>query len=363
LDSDRRLQSEQADGFPSGGWQILSTVRETLLQGCVIPAHPLALTADRKLDERRQRALTRYYLAAGAGGVAVGVHTTQFAIHNPNVGLLRPVLELAAKEVGDGRALKIAGICGDTRHAVAEAELAAGLGYQAGLVSLSAFAQAGIEELLAHVRAIAESLPVFGFYLQPSVGGRLLPYRFWREFVEIEQVVAIKIAPFNRYQTLDVVRAVLDSGRANEIALYTGNDDNIVLDLLTNFAFEGRQLRIVGGLLGQWAVWTHAAALHFSKLRRETGAGQPVSPEWLTLNAEWTDANGALFDVAHAFHGCIAGIHEILLRQGLLAGNWCLDPAEGLSPGQAEEIDRVCRAYPKLQDDAFVREHLDAWLR
>lgn len=331
--------------------------RTRLRQGMVIPAHPLALTAERKLDERRQRALTRYYVAAGAGGLAVGVHTTQFEIRLPQHDLLRPVLELAAEETRPTEVVRVAGIVGPTAQAVREAELAARLGYHAGLVSLAALREATVDQLIEHCRAVASVLPVFGFYLQPAVGGRLLPYAFWRRFAEIEGVVAIKIAPFNRYQTLDVLRGVVDAGRAGDIALYTGNDDTILADLLTPFRIGGEDVRIVGGLLGHWAVWTRRAAEIFARVR--TG---PASPELLTLAAEITDANAAFFDAAHAFSGCIAGLHEVLRRQGLLAGRWCLNPAEDLSPGQMEEIDRVYRAYPHLHDDAFVREHLDRWL-
>ena len=335
--------------------------RETLLQGVVIPAHPLALTAGRKLDERRQRALTRYYLAAGARGVAVGVHTTQFAIHDPKIGLYRPVLELALEELKAGDAIRVAGIAGRTPQAVLEARLAAELGYHAGLVSLAALAQATDGELLEHLRAVAEVIPVFGFYLQPAVGGRTLSFEFWRQFAEIGNVVAIKIAPFNRYQTLDVVRAVAASGREHEIALYTGNDDNILLDLATPFRMGGKTLLIRGGLLGHWAVWTRAAV---NLLRTVQAAGEQnaVPREWLSLAQEITDSNAAFFDAANGFHGCIAGIHEVLRRQGLLAGRWCLDPAEDLSHGQMEEIDRVYQAYPHLNDDGFVKEHMDEWL-
>ncbi|MFN7936182.1 MAG: dihydrodipicolinate synthase family protein [Bryobacteraceae bacterium] len=331
----------------------MSTVRERLQQGLAIPAHPLALDANRKLDERRQRALTRYYVAAGAGGVAVAVHTTQFAIRD--CGLLQPVLELAASEAGS--VLKVAGACGPTAQAVREAELAASLGYDAVLLSLAALREASIDELIAHSRTVAAVIPVIGFYLQPAVGGRLLPYSFWRRFAEIENVVAIKMAPFNRYQTLDVIRGVAASGRASEIALYTGNDDNIIGDLITPFEMEGVSLRIIGGLLGQWAVWTKRAAEMLGQIHAGKTDGM------LTLNAQLTDANGAVFDVANAFHGCIAGIHEILRRQGLLEGIWCLDPHEGLSPGQAEELSRVTHAYPHLTDDDFVRENVDRWLQ
>jgi dihydrodipicolinate synthase/N-acetylneuraminate lyase len=334
-------------------------IRRHLRQGHVVPAHPLALNAARKLDERRQRALTRYYLAAGAGGIAVGVHTTQFAIREPRFGLFQPVLELAIEEMRQHTVAKIAGVCGPTTQAMREAEVAASLGYDAALLSLGALRDASVPELIAHARAVAQTIPVIGFYLQPSVGGRPLPYGFWREFAKIENVVAIKIAPFNRYQTLDVVRAVVESGRAGEIALYTGNDDTIIADLLTRFDFGGREARIAGGLLGHWAVWTKAAVEQLSAIH---AIGDSVPASMLTLAQQVTDANAALFDPANQFHGCIAGLHEILRRQGLLEGRWCLDPDEDLSPGQNEEIDRVCRAYRHLSDDQFVQEHLGKWL-
>jgi dihydrodipicolinate synthase/N-acetylneuraminate lyase len=331
----------------------------------VIPAHPLALTAARKLDERRQRALTRYYLEAGAGGVAVGVHTTQFAIRRPGVGLYRPVLELAAEtaaqwEAGSGkRIVRVAGVIGPTRQAVREAESAAALGYHLGLLGLGALAGASDARLIAHARAVGDVIPLMGFYLQPAVGGRVLSYRFWRRLVELPSLMAIKIAPFNRYQTLDVVRAVADAGRAGEIALYTGNDDNILLDLLTPWPGG---VRMVGGLLGHWAFWTRSAVKDLGRAHRSI-RGRSVPLPLCRLASEITDANGAIFDAANGFRGCIPGIHEILRRQGLLRGRWCLDPKEELSPGQAREIDRVCRAYPHLADDEFVRQRLDGWMR
>jgi hypothetical protein len=335
-------------------------LREGLRSGLVIPAHPLALNSQRKLDERRQRALTRYYLGAGAGGIAVGVHTTQFAIREPRFGLLKPVLALAAEASHNRDVVKIAGVCGQRSQAIAEAELAAKLGYDAALLSLADLKDASIAQLLDHVRSIAELIPVFGFYLQPAVGGRLLPYEFWRKFLEIENVVAIKIAPFNRYQTLDVVRALAESGRSHEVSLYTGNDDNILNDLLTCFHFGTQPVRISGGLLGHWAVWTKTAVCHLALAQSHL---DQIPGTLLTLAQQITDANAAIFDPAHQFRGCIPGIHEILRRQGLLEGRWCLDPDEELSPGQSDEIDRVCRAYPHLQDDTFVQEHLDEWLR
>jgi dihydrodipicolinate synthase/N-acetylneuraminate lyase len=351
---------------------LASFVREKLLAGLVIPAHPLALTAERRLDERRQRALTRYYCAAGAGGVAVGVHTTQFAIRQPQVGLLAPVLELAVEtirafEQATGqRICKLAGVCGATAQAVAEAEFARAQGYDAGLLSLSGLASASQVELIAHCRRVAEVLPLVGFYLQPAVGGRLLAYEFWRAFLEIENVVAIKVAPFNRYHTLDVVRALAASGRQHEVALYTGNDDNIVADLLTDFRFslangEVRSLNFAGGLLGHWAVWTKRAVELLAEIQTARATGQALAV--LARSAEITDANAVLFDARHNFAGCIAGLHEVLRRQGLLAGRWCLDPQEDLSPGQAAEIDRLYAAYPHLRDDDFVAQHLERWLR
>ena len=335
--------------------------------GVVIPAHPLALNAKRQLDERRQRALSRYYIAAGAGGLAVGVHTTQFAIRDAKAGLFRPVLEIAAEEMARADGLvRIGGICGQTGQATREAGLLRDLGYHAGLLSLAAMKEADDAALLAHCRAVADIIPTVGFYLQPSVGGRMLPYSFWRGFVEIENVAAIKIAPFNRYQTIDVMRAVAEAGR-DDIALYTGNDDNIVVDLLTPYRFtvngEGVVKRFVGGLLGHWAVWTRNAVELLETCHRVVESGEPVSGELLARNVEVTDANAAFFDAAHGFAGCIAGIHEVLRRQRLLEGIWCLDPEEGLSPGQKNEIDRVYAAYPHLNDDAFVAEHRDAWLR
>src|SRR5664279_787769 len=343
---------------------------DRLRDGLVIPAHPLALTRQRKLDECRQRALTRYYLAAGAGGLAVGVHTTQFAIREPKHGLLRPVLELAARTAleqtgGMGQPVMIAGICGRTPKAVGEAQLAREVGYHAGLLSLGALREATERELLSHCRTVAHEIPLVGFYLQPAVGGRLLPFKFWRRFVEIPNVIAIKIAAFNRYQTFDVVRAVAEAGRAGHIALYTGNDDHILLDLLTEWTvptLRGTQrVRIVGGLLGQWACWTRGAVEMMERCKKLRGA-KLIPAELLTLAEQLTDANAAIFDAAHGFSGCIVGIHEVLRRQGLLTNALSLDPHERLSPGQAAEITRVCAVYPRLTDDDFVRANLSVWL-
>jgi dihydrodipicolinate synthase/N-acetylneuraminate lyase len=351
-------------------------VRQHLLAGQVIPAHPLALTPRRTLDERRQRALTRYYVATGAGGIAVGVHTTQFEIHDPKVGLYRPVLELAAETAaaaldaeGAGGAarpfVKVAGVVGDTRQAVHEAEVARALDYDAALLGLAALRDATDAALVRHCRRVAEVIPLFGFYLQPAVGGRELGFRFWRELAEVPGLVAIKIAPFDRYRTIDVVRAVAEAGR-DDVALYTGNDDNIVGDLLTPFpaVSGGRAVRrrIVGGLLGQWAVWTRRAVELLDEVKRAAADGAPLAPEWLARGAALTDANGAVFDAHHGYHGCLPGILEVLRRQGLVRGTWTLNPRERLSPGQAAEIDRVTRAYPELTDDAWVAERRDAWL-
>jgi dihydrodipicolinate synthase/N-acetylneuraminate lyase len=345
--------------------------RAALAKGVVIPAHPLALDATHRLDERRQRALSRYYIAAGAGGLAVGVHTTQFQIHDPQVGLLQPVWELAAEEmnradaVRDVPLVRVAGICGETAQAIGEATLARDLGFDFGLVSLAQLRGQSIEQLLDHCRAVAEVLGVFGFYLQPKVGGIELPLQFWRGLCEIDNVVAIKVAAFDRYRTLEVARAVAESGRT-DIALYTGNDDNILIDLLSPHSFivngVSRTRRFVGGLLGQWAVWTHRAVELHRQCRELVAAEQPVPPDLLQMAVELTDANAAIFDAANDFRGCLAGIHEVLRRQGLLAGNWLLDVRERLSPGQLAEIDRVCDVYPHLTDDSFVAAHLDSWL-
>jgi dihydrodipicolinate synthase/N-acetylneuraminate lyase len=339
-----------------------STWQATLQRGAAIPAHPLALTAERKLDERHQRALSRYYRAAGADGVAVGVHSTQFQLRDPQIGLYEPVLALSADTLRDSGMVMVAGVCGKTQQAVREARIAKDLGYHAGLLSLVAMGDAPIAEVLAHVRAVGEILPVIGFYLQPAVGGRMLPFEFWREFAQIESVIAIKIAPFHRYATQDVLRGVAASGRASDITLYTGNDDHIVLDLLSTFVFEGERLQMRGGLLGHWAAWTRPAVQMHRAIRKLVESNAPTEPEWFVRSGEVTDMNAALFDVANGFRGCIAGIHEVLRKQGLMAGRWCLDPKEELSPGQMEELDRVMRAYPHLVDDDFVREHLDEWM-
>ncbi len=343
-----------------------------LREGLVIPADPLALTHEGKLDERYQRALTRYYVAAGAGGLAVGVHTTQFEIREPKVGLLAPVLQRASTTLdeiesrGGPRIVRIAGICGGTPQAMREAELAMSFGYHAGMVSLADFGDCDDNRLIKHCRSVARVIPLVGFYLQRAVGGRRLGFEFWSRFAEIPNVVAIKIAPFNRYETLDVVRGLATAGRAKQIALYTGNDDNIVGDLLTRYdlTMDGKKVsqRIVGGLLGHWAIWTKRAVEIHRELRELAKSDEPVPPEVLSLGVQITDCNAAVFDVANNFTGCIAGIQHILHQQGLLASPRCLNPDEGLSPGQQEQIERVRRDYPHLIDDEFVSQHLDEWL-
>lgn len=334
----------------------------------VIPAHPLALTAERKLDERRQAGLTRYYCDAGAGGIAVGVHTTQFAIRDPEIGLFARVMRLAIETMRsfenehDRHLVKVAGVCGATAQAVREATFARECGYDICLLSLAALRDATQSELIQHCRQVAEIIPLMGFYLQPAVGGRVLDYEFWSRFLEIENVVAIKVAPFNRYRTLDVARALAHSGRHNEVALYTGNDDNIVSDLLTEFRFGETHIQFAGGLLGHWAVWTKRAVELLDAVRQCKQAGGRGAYDLLARSAESTDSNAVLFDAKNDFAGCIAGVHEVLRRQGLMAGRWCLDPTEELSPGQMEEIDRIYVSYPHLNDDDFVAQNLERWL-
>jgi len=341
-------------------------VLATLRRGTAIPAHLLALDAHRKLDVRRQRALTRYYVDAGAGGIAVGVHSTQFAIRE--AGLYEPVLKLARETVADWAKrpmVLIAGLAGRTAQALREADVARGLGYHAGLLSLAALKGASENEIVEHCRAVAREIPLIGFYLQPAVGGIALSADFWRQFSEIENVAAIKIAPFSRYRTLDVVRGVVDARAEGRVTLYTGNDDHIVLDLLTPYVLrrggETVTVRIRGGLLGHWSVWTKGAVEILARIHAAIDAGR-IDADLLALDAKVTDANSAFFDVANDFRGCIAGCHEVLRREGLLEGIWCLDPEEGLGPGQGEEISRVMAAYPELGDGEFVKANRERWL-
>jgi hypothetical protein len=346
--------------------QMKSEVRRLIADGTVLPAHPLALNAERKLDRIHQRALTRYYIDAGAGGLAVGVHTTQFAIRD--VGLYKPVLELAAETAADwtGRPLAlVAGLAGPTRQAITEAGIARGIGYHAGLLSLAAMQSASESEIIVHCESVAREIPLVGFYLQPAVGGVILSADFWRRFALIDNVIAIKIAPFNRYRTLDVLRGVAAAGALDRIALYTGNDDHILLDLTLPFDLRDNGVTtrayFRGGLLGHWSVWTQGAIKQFERCRAARGK-DTVPSDLLALDARVTDCNSAFFDVANNFHGCIAGCHEVLRRQGLLEGIWCLDPAEGLSPGQLQKIDRVCNEHADLSDDGFVGANLERWL-
>jgi len=352
--------------YPMPAKQILETFRS----GTVIPAHPLALTADRALDDRRQRALTRYYLDAGAGGLAVGVHTTEFKIHDPDLGMYTPVLQLAVETARtwrtDRRPVMIAGICGRTDQAVREAVAAGDLGYHIAMISLAALADADENQLIDHARTIAEVIPIMGFYLQPAVGGRVLGERFWRKLVEIPNLVGIKIAPFDRYRTIDVVRAVAASGRADQIALYTGNDDNIVIDLLTGYEIGtdcgAVRVAIAGGLLGHWAFWTKRARELLEQVKQLRTA-ETIPTRMLTLAAQVTEANGAVFDAQNDFKGCISGILYVLTRAGLLEAVRTLGEHEQISAGQTDRIDRIISCYPHLTDDNFVRSHLNRWLR
>ncbi|MRG48331.1 dihydrodipicolinate synthase family protein [Chitinophaga sp. SYP-B3965] len=335
--------------------QLKENIKALLQKGAFIPAHPLALNEDLSIDEKSQRRLTRYYMASGVDGVAVGVHTTQFEIRQPEFNYLEPVLRMAAEEVGDRPLIKVAGICGPLESAVKDAKLANKYGYDLGLLSMGGLQSLTEEELIERTKAIADMIPVFGFYLQPAVGGRVLSYDFWKAFAAIPNVQAIKVAAFNRYQTLDVVRAICDTDRADEIVLYTGNDDNIVADLVTPYRFDKSEKRFTGGLLGHYAVWTHKSVELFRQIRD----GNTDLDTLLATGIEVTDMNAAIFDPKHAFKGCIAGIHEVLRRQGLMKGIWCLNPHEQLSPGQAEEITRVVNAYPHLVEDEFVKKFLE----
>ena len=342
-------------------------VLEKVRKGTVIPAQVLALDEKRCFAPRYQRALCRYFIDAGVGGIAVGVHSTQFAIRDPKIGLFETVLRDTGKFIDDHCALsgrkilKVGGVCGRTEQAVREAAFEGACGYDAVLLSLAAFKEESVQSMISHCQEVAKVMPLIGFYLQPSVGGRQLPYEFWRKFLEIDNLLAVKMAPFNRYYTLDVMRAAAESGR-DDVTLYTGNDDNLLIDLISEYQFNGKKLRIKGGLLGHWSCWTKKAVELLDDLHKIVETQKDIPSELLTRAIEITDCNAAFFDTAHNFAGCIPGLHEVLRRQGLLPGIWCLDPAETLSPGQAEEITRVYEAYPHLNDDAFVRAHLEKWL-
>ncbi|MBN2853482.1 MAG: dihydrodipicolinate synthase family protein [Clostridia bacterium] len=348
--------------------RLLVKKRELLAEGTVIPAHPLALTSEKKLNEKYQRGLTRYYMDAGAGGIAIGVHSTQFEIRDSKYNLYKPVLELASEEVDKANLkrpfLKIAGVCGETEQALSETKIACDLNYDLVLLSMGGLSHYTEEQLLERTRQVAKVMPVFGFYLQPAAGGRILSFDFWRQFAEITNVLAIKTAPFNRYYTLDVVRAVCASSRRDKISIYTGNDDNIIVDLFTKYQFniDGKMVekQIVGGLLGHWAVWTKKAVELFEAIKVQRKS-ETFDPAWLTANVQVTDTNAAFFDPMNQYKGCISGIHEVLRRQGLMENILCLSDHEKLSPGQAEEIDRIYKMYPQLNDDLFVKKHLAEW--
>ncbi len=341
-----------------------------LAEGTVIPATPLALDNDRKLNEKGLRLLMNYYLASGVGGIATAVHTTQFEIREPEVALFEPVLKIVSEEIdkfekeNDTVIIKVAGVCGPIEQAVKEATLAKDYGYDAVLLSPGGLNHMSEDYMIERTKAVAEIMPVIGFYLQTAVGGRVFTYNYWERLCAIDNVVAIKCASFNRYQTLDVVRAAALSPRSDEITLYTGNDDNIVIDLLTKYRFDKNGEKVVkcfeGGLLGHWTLWTHNVVNMLAKIKEEKKKDY-ISAEMLTLAAEVTDVNSAFFDTAHGFAGCIPGVHEVLRRQGLMENILCLNPDEVLSEGQAEELDRVHKAYPHLNDDAFIKENIESW--
>lgn len=300
----------------------------------------------------------------------MGVHTTQFAIRKK--GLYEPVLRLAVDTVSDLRArrpiIKVAGVSGTPEQAVAEAQLAADLGYDLALVIPGGSKTE--DELLEKVRLVSSVIPVFGFYLQPAVGGMPLSFKFWRILSDIEGVAAIKIAPFDRYRTFDVMRGVLMSERCSEIALYTGNDDNIVADLFASLSAvvggEKREVRFVGGLLGQWAVWTRRAVSTLAMVKRARKGGLvPAEMRELFEEAgEMTEANAVIFDATNDFKGSIAGIGEVLRRQGLTANSKTLESRDSLSPGQSREIEEMLIRHPSLhtEDDEMIRQRLDQWL-
>lgn len=347
--------------------RINKEVLQKLWKGGFIPAHPLALNEDLTIDETSHRRLTRYYISCGVDGLAIGVHTTQFEIRDPSFNYYEKVLAITADEIHrtttDPAFIKVAGICGPTSQAVQEAQIAGRLGYDLGLLSMGGLHSFSENELIERTKAVAAEIPVFGFYLQPSVGGRIFSYDFWEQFCNIENVYAIKTAPFNRYFTLDVVRAICNSKRCREIALYTGNDDNIVVDLITPYTLvvnnQPVQKRFAGGLLGHYAVWTKKSVELFHQIKDGLKNNNLNYAEMLNTSVEITDMNAAIFDVANQFKGSIAGIHEVLRRQGLLKGIWCLSPKEKLSEGQAGEIDRVISQYKKWIDDDYVKKFIE----
>jgi hypothetical protein len=344
---------------------IAADVLAVLRRGAVLPAHPLALDQRRQFDRASPRALARYYIDAGAGGLAVGVHATQFKIRA--VGLYRPVLELAAETAASWAKrplIMIAGVIGRTTQAIAEARLARDLGYHAVLLGLGALKGSSEDELIEHCRLLAREMPLIGFYLQTAVGGIALSRAFWTRFAGIDNVIAIKVAPFDRYKSLDVAFGVVAAAAEDRISLYTGNDDHIVADLVTPLRIRSGQrevsVRFKGGLLGHWSVWTKAAVELLARAQAAAGSGA-VPEDLLGMDAMVTDCNSVIFDVANGFAGCIPGCHEVLRRQGLMRSAACLDRNEGLSPGQAAGIDRITAAYPELNDNAFVRAHLHRW--
>lgn len=347
-------------------------VSALIKEGIAIPASPLALTKDKEMDVQSLKAIYRYYIDAGAKGIAVGVHSTQFEIRDPEFNLFRPLLKLAIDEMKaiekkkNMTIVKVGGVCGKTAQALEESKYLAELGYDAALLSLAALNEETEDEIIEHCRKVAANMPIIGFYLQTSIGGRMLPYSFWKKFAQIENVIAIKVASFNRYQTIDVVRAVLDSGNEDRITLYTGNDDNIINDLMTPYQVkvngELKTVHFQGGLLGQFCVWTKKAVEVLEEIKKIRTSSDTIKAQWLTKNVEYTDANGAVFDVVNRFAGCISGINEVLRQQGLMKYSHCLCEHEQLSPGQLDELNRVRKAYPWLIDDDFVKEHLEEWL-
>ena len=341
-----------------------------LKAGTVIPATPLALDEYRSFDEYSQRLLMKYYLNCGVGGIATAVHSTQFEIRDPEVELFEPILKLVSEEIDDfekktGKVIvKVAGCCGKTTQAVNEAQLAKKYGYDAVLLSPGGLNDLSEDEMIERTKAVAEVMPVIGFYLQTAVGGRHFSYSYWQRLCEIPNVVAIKAASFNRYMSQDVARAAALSSRSDEITLYTGNDDNIVIDLLTTYKFDvdGKHYEkgFDGGLLGHWSVWTKKAVELFNLCKQEKEKGN-ISAQMLSLANAVTDTNAVLFDGANGFAGCIPGLHYVLKRQGLMKSLNCINPDEKLSSGQEQEFERIYSMYPQLFDDDFVKENIESW--